>query len=83
MLKIVLVLLGGAFGTGLRYFLSSFPYSRVKEPFLWSPSRTCESSSTAVAKESKSAQTKGVPGCNWRYETIYPRLALRAAFLLQ
>jgi fluoride exporter len=32
MAKIVLVLLGGAFGTGLRYFLSSFIYARVKEP---------------------------------------------------
>jgi len=32
MVKIVLVLLGGAFGTGLRYFLSIFIYSRVKEP---------------------------------------------------
>ena len=32
MAKIVLVLLGGAFGTGLRYFLSSFIYSKVKEP---------------------------------------------------
>lgn len=32
MAKIVLVLLGGAFGTGLRYFLSIFIYSRVKEP---------------------------------------------------
>jgi len=32
MVKIVLVLLGGAFGTGLRYFLSFFIYSRVKEP---------------------------------------------------
>lgn len=32
MAKIFLVLLGGAFGTGLRYFLSSFIYSRVKEP---------------------------------------------------
>jgi fluoride exporter len=32
MAKIVLVLLGGAFGTGLRYFLSAFIYSRVKEP---------------------------------------------------
>ncbi len=32
MAKIVLVLLGGAFGTGLRYFLSIFIYSSVKEP---------------------------------------------------
>lgn len=32
MAKIILVLLGGAFGTGLRYFLSSFIYSTVKEP---------------------------------------------------
>ena len=32
MAKIVLVLLGGAFGTGLRYFLSIFIYSRVKDP---------------------------------------------------
>jgi CrcB protein len=32
MTKIVLVLLGGAFGTGLRYFLSILIYSRVKEP---------------------------------------------------
>ena len=32
MIKIVLVLIGGAFGTGLRYFLSSFIYSKVKEP---------------------------------------------------
>ncbi len=32
MAKIALVLLGGAFGTGLRYFLSTFIYSRVKEP---------------------------------------------------
>lgn len=32
MIKIVLVLLGGAFGTGLRYFLSIFIYSRVKDP---------------------------------------------------
>jgi len=32
MAKIVLVLIGGAFGTGLRYFLSSFIYSKVKEP---------------------------------------------------
>jgi len=24
--------LGGAFGTGLRYFLSGFLYSRVKDP---------------------------------------------------
>jgi CrcB protein len=32
MVKIVLVLLGGALGTGLRYFLSIFIYSRVKEP---------------------------------------------------
>jgi len=32
MAKIVLVLLGGAFGTGLRYFLSGLIYSRVKEP---------------------------------------------------
>lgn len=31
-MKIVLVLLGGAFGTGLRYFLSSFIYTKVKEP---------------------------------------------------
>lgn len=31
MAKIVLVLLGGAFGAG-RYFLSSFIYSKVKEP---------------------------------------------------
>lgn len=32
MIKIVLVLIGGAFGTGLRYFLSSYIYSKVKEP---------------------------------------------------
>ena len=32
MAKIVLVLVGGAFGTGLRYFLSIFIYSKVKEP---------------------------------------------------
>jgi len=32
MAKIVMVLVGGAFGTGLRYFLSTFIYSRVKEP---------------------------------------------------
>ena len=32
MTKIVLVLLGGAFGTGVRYFLSSFIYSRIQEP---------------------------------------------------
>jgi len=32
MAKIVLVLVGGAFGTGLRYFLSVFIYSKVKEP---------------------------------------------------
>ena len=32
MVKIVLVLLGGAFGTGLRYSLSIFIYSRVQEP---------------------------------------------------
>lgn len=32
MAKIVLVLLGGALGTGLRYLLSSFIHSKVKEP---------------------------------------------------
>ena len=32
MAKVFLVLLGGAFGTGLRYFVSSFIYSKVKEP---------------------------------------------------
>lgn len=32
MTKIVLVLLGGAFGTGARYFLSLLIYSRIKEP---------------------------------------------------
>ena len=32
MTKIVLVLLGGAFGTGLRYFFSILIYSRVKDP---------------------------------------------------
>ena len=32
MLRIVLVLAGGALGTGFRYFLSSFIYSSVKEP---------------------------------------------------
>ncbi len=32
MLKISLLLLGGAFGTGLRYFFSSFIYSLIKEP---------------------------------------------------
>lgn len=32
MAKIVLVMLGGAFGTGFRYFLSILIYSRVKEP---------------------------------------------------
>jgi fluoride exporter len=32
MAKIVLVLVGGAFGTGVRYFLSLFIYSRVTEP---------------------------------------------------
>jgi len=32
MLKIILVLLGGAFGTGLRYLFSSFIYSIIKEP---------------------------------------------------
>lgn len=32
MAKIFLVLLGGAFGTGIRYLLSSLIYSKVKEP---------------------------------------------------
>ena len=32
MTKIILVLLGGAFGTGVRYFFSSFIYSRIQEP---------------------------------------------------
>jgi len=32
MLRIVLVLAGGALGTGFRYFLSSFIYSNVKQP---------------------------------------------------
>lgn len=32
MAKIVLVLLGGAFGTGIRYLLSSLIYSKVKQP---------------------------------------------------
>jgi CrcB protein len=32
MAKIVLVLLGGAFGTGIRYLLSSLIYSNVKQP---------------------------------------------------
>jgi fluoride exporter len=32
MLKIILVLLGGAIGTGCRYGLSSLIYSRVKNP---------------------------------------------------
>ena len=32
MVKIVLVMLGGAVGTGFRYFLSILIYSRVKEP---------------------------------------------------
>lgn len=32
MAKIVLVLLGGAFGTGIRYLLSSFIYSKTKQP---------------------------------------------------
>jgi fluoride exporter len=36
MQRILLVLLGGAFGTGLRYFLSLAIYSIVKEPrFPW------------------------------------------------
>lgn len=32
MQRILLVLAGGALGTGFRYFLSSFIYSNVKEP---------------------------------------------------
>jgi CrcB protein len=32
MLKIILVLLGGAIGTGLRYGLSSLVYSRIERP---------------------------------------------------
>jgi CrcB protein len=32
MLKIILVLLGGAIGTGCRYGLSSFVYSHIKNP---------------------------------------------------
>jgi CrcB protein len=32
MLKIILVLLGGAIGTGCRYGLSSLVYSRIKHP---------------------------------------------------
>lgn len=32
MAKIVLVLLGGAFGTGIRYLLSSLIYSKVNQP---------------------------------------------------
>jgi CrcB protein len=32
MLKIILVLLGGAIGTGCRYGLSLFVYSRIKNP---------------------------------------------------
>jgi fluoride ion exporter CrcB/FEX len=32
MTKIVLVLLCGAFGTGIRYFLSLLIYSKIKEP---------------------------------------------------
>src|SRR5262245_2222156 len=32
MLKIILVLLGGAIGTGCRYGLSSLVYSRIKNP---------------------------------------------------
>ena len=32
MVKILLLLLGGAFGTGCRYFLSSFVYSVFKKP---------------------------------------------------
>jgi CrcB protein len=34
MTKIILVMLGGAFGTGLRYLLTISIYSRVKEPAL-------------------------------------------------
>jgi CrcB protein len=32
MAKIILVLLGGAFGTGIRYLLSSLIYSKVRQP---------------------------------------------------
>jgi CrcB protein len=32
LLKVIAVLLGGAVGTGFRYFLSTFIYSQIKQP---------------------------------------------------